>query len=104
MYTLLFKKGNETFIIKIKDKKIHYWDRKEGEVWGGPIQFLPKDPETAKRIILSRGKIPHYFLNILNVSDEEYKEFQDAKDDTELREIVLRDCKKNGCKLLEEKK
>jgi len=101
MIKLMFEKQNQFFIITIDNKKILYWDKFEGKVWGGALQYLPPDPSLEKKIIQSRNKIPAHFKELLTITAEDMKEFENAKDDNELKELVLRDTKKNGCKLID---
>lgn len=101
MIILMFEKNGQYFNITIENKKILYWDKLQGKLWGGPLQYLPPDPSNPTKIMLSRNKIPTYFKDLLKITEEEMKEFENAKDDNELKEIVLRDTKKNGCKLID---
>jgi len=96
----MFEKSGQFFIISIDNKKILYWDKLEGALWGGPLQYLPPDPASLRKIDTSRNKIPAHFKQLLAIRDEDLKEFEDAKDDNELKTIVLRDCKTHGCKLI----
>ena len=98
---MLFEKPGVYFIIEIKDKIISYWDRYNSQVWGSSLQYLPPDPNAKKRVIESRNKIPAMFLDLLTVSDDELKEYNEAKTDEELKDIILRDCQKNSCKLID---
>lgn len=101
MYKIMFAKNNEFFIITIDNKKILYYDKLEGALWGGPLQYLPPDPEAAKKIAMSRNKIPVHFINMLKIPKEELAEFENAKDDDELKELVIRDCRHHGCKMVD---
>jgi hypothetical protein len=103
MIKLLFEKNSQYFLITIDNKKIYYWDKLEGKIWGGPLQYLPPDPKVRMKIILSRNKIPANMVELLKILPEELKEFEDAKDDMELRDIVLRDTQRKGCKLVDMK-
>lgn len=104
MIKLLFEKGGQYFFITIDNRKILYWDKLQGKLWGGPLQYLPPDPSVMRKIDLSRNKIPAHFKHLLEVKEEDLKEFENAKDDEELKQIVLKDCKATGCKLITEKK
>lgn len=98
---MMFEKQNQFFIITIESKKILYWDKLEGAIWGGSLQYLPPDPTIERKIIMSRNKIPAHFKEMLMIPEGEKKEFENAKDDDELKELVLRDAKQNGCKLID---
>jgi hypothetical protein len=104
MISLLMKLQKETFIITIEGKTVRYWDRLHGKLWGGPIQYLPKDPAARNIIIASRNKIPYFYLKLLDIPDSEFKEWEDAKDEEEVCRIILIDAKKNGCVVLKEER
>jgi len=108
MIKLLFQKEKSFFIITIEDRIIKYWDAIQNKAFGGPLQYLPHDDKVLNEIILkiktSRNRIPTYMIDLFDVPKEELKEYENAKDDKELREIVIKDCKKFGCKLIKEDK
>jgi ABC-type lipopolysaccharide export system ATPase subunit len=99
----MFSLHGQFFIITIENKKILYWDRLQGELWGGSLQYLPQDASVRRKIDMSRNRIPANFKDLLEIKKEELDEFNNAKDDDELKELVLRDAKNNGCKLISEK-
>lgn len=101
-YVMTWKFQNEVFNIKIEDKRIYYYDRKMGKLWGKALQFLPRDSTVENTIIMSRGKIPKQMLEFLRVTPEDQAEYDSAKTDVDLRELVIKDCKKMGCTLVEE--
>jgi hypothetical protein len=100
----MFEKSKSYFIIEIDGKRILYKDKLQGELWGGSLQYLPPDPSVKMKIITSRNRIPAWFIDLFTISPNELKEFEDAKDENELKEIVLKDCKNNGCRLIKEEK
>ena len=97
----MFQKQNVYFIVTVKDKKVLYYDKLQGEIWGGALQYLPPDPNYKKTIMLSRNRIPKQFIDMLEITKEELAEFNNAKDDNELKDLIIRDCKLNGCKLID---
>jgi hypothetical protein len=99
MIKLMFSKNNQFFLITIENKVVNYWDKKEGAIWGGSLQYLPPDPNAIKKIDMSRNKIPQHFKELLRITKEDMLEFEGAKSDEELKEIIIRDCKLKGCKL-----
>ena len=103
MFKMMFEKSGQFFIITIENKIIKYWDKLEGKIWGGPLQYLPPDPKIHLKIEMSRNKIPKHFIHLLDIQKDELVEFENAKTDEELKELVLRDCKRNGCKLMSTK-
>lgn len=104
MLKLLFELRKYYFVITIDNHKILYWDNKHGKIWGTSLQYLPPDPNTIKKVIMSRNRIPAYFIDLLKPSEEDLVEFEKAKSDEELMELVIRDAKKHSCNLIEVKK
>jgi len=101
MIRLMFEKNGSYFVITIDNKVITYHDKLQGKLWGTSLQYLPQDPNNIKKILHSRNRIPKQYIDFLKVDKEELKEFNDAKDDNELRILVLRDTMRNGCRLIE---
>lgn len=103
MIKLFFEIRGQYFFITIDNRIIKYFDKLQGGIWGGPLQYLPVDPGIIRKIDMSRNKIPAHMKEFFKVTDEDLKEYNDAKDDMELRDIVLKDTKKKGCKLIDMK-
>lgn len=104
MIKLLLEKQKAYFVITIENRIVKYNDKLMGEIWGGSLQYLPPDYTSAMRKIeQSRNKIPPHFKDLLLVTKEELKEYTEAKDDEEIKEIILKDCKKNGCTVVDVK-
>jgi len=103
MIKLFFEKQGQYFIITIENKVIKYWDKNQGQLWGGPLQYLPPDSSITHRIDMSRNRIPAVMKEFFKIAPEELKEFEDANSDEELKDIVIRDCKRHGCKLIDMK-
>ena len=92
---LIFTNAREVFTIEICNKIIHYKDRKQKE----QIQFMPKDPSLIKKVIMSRNRIPHYILELIEDanSGRNLEEYQSCKTDDDIVPIVIRDAKVKGC-------
>ena len=103
MIKLMCEKQQQYFFIIIDEHRIYYTDKLQGSLWGKPLQYLPPDPKAIMQIKLSRNKIPEHFIQLLEITKEEMQEFDNAKDDNELKEIVKRDLWRNGCKVIDEK-
>lgn len=102
MIKAMFSKQGQFFIITVDKGIIKYWDKFEGSLWGGPLQYLPPDPAAIIKILTSRNKIPPHFKDMLHVNEAELKEYEANKtDDNKLKEIVLRDAKRQGCNLID---
>jgi len=95
---LAFMVNREAFKIEIKDKEVWYSDRK----WDRAIRLIPKDKDFLKKIVLSRNKIPSTIKEIFNLTKKEQEEYDNAKDDRELADICIRDCKLKGALHLKE--
>lgn len=90
------------FIIKIDGKTIYYLDEKQQQYWGGPVQWFP--PQDMKviysKIRDSRGRIPAHMTDLFFIPKWELEEFEKAKDEEELKQLVLKDTARHGCKLI----
>ena len=103
MIKLMFERQGQYFFITIDNKKILYWDKFQGKLWGGPLQYLPADPKAFAKIDMSRNRIPQHVKEMLVITKEDQTQFDNAKNDEELKVIVLKDCKDKQCKLIDEK-
>lgn len=92
---LVFVINKEPFRIEVSNRVISYTDRKFNKM----IKLIPKDEDFWKKIVLSRNKIPTYFMELFNLTKEEQEEYNNAKDDLELSEICIRDCRRKGAVL-----
>jgi hypothetical protein len=99
----MFELRGKYFFITIENRKILYYDKLHGSMWGGPIQYLPPDPTAFRRIDNSRNRIPQEFKELLRITPEDMAEFEKAQTDEELKDIVLKDTKRHGCKLIDVK-
>lgn len=104
MIKLMFEKNKAFFIITIENRIVKYWDKLQGAVWGGPLQYLPPDyTNVMRKIDASRNKIPPHFKDLLLVTKDELMEYENAKTDEEIKEIIIADAKKNACVLVDVK-
>lgn len=100
---MLFTRNGAYFSITISDGKVLYWDKLQGSLWGGSLQYLPPSPSAIRTIDNSRNKIPQDFKKLLEVSSEELAEYEAVKhDDNKIKELVLKDTQKFGCQLVKE--
>lgn len=90
--------GKELMNFSIEDKNIYYMDRifKEG------LRIIPKDEEFIKKVRESRNKYSPKILDMFKLTKEEQEEYDNAKSDEELKDIIKKDCIKKGMKLLRE--
>lgn len=91
---LIFSFNREVMQFILLNKEIYYTDR----VWKNWIRVVPKDQNLVKRITMSRNKIPKQLLTMFTLTQKEKEEYESAKDDAELAQIVIRDARNKGCK------
>lgn len=96
MIKLTFIINREVMRFIVEDKVIKYTDRK----WKDWIQCVPYDPELEKKVLTSRNKYPNTILQFFNLSEKDWEEYNNAKTEEELANIIIRDAKMKGCKLL----
>ena len=94
MIKLVFTRIRETFTIEIEDKVIVYKDKK----YPKGIQFLPKDPNFKRIVIMSRNKLSQDMIRWIEEANtgKNLEEYQGAKDDEALVPIIIRDGELNG--------
>jgi len=95
MIKLVFTILRETFTIEIENKIIIYKDRK----YKKGFQFMPKDPNFRKIVIMSRNKLNPEVIKWVEKANQgkNLLEYQEAKDDEALVPIIVKDAKINGC-------
>lgn len=88
--------NREILNFAIENRIIKYKDRK----WGKWIQCIPEDKDFRMKIIMSRGKFPHFLIEMFTLTSKEKEEYDHAKTDEDLAQIIIKDAKGKGCKLL----
>jgi len=78
----------------ILKREVFYTDK----VWSNWIRVIPKDKALLGRIVKSRNKIPQQLIRMFNLSKKELEEYNAAKDDDAIAEIIIRDATGKGCK------
>ena len=91
---LSFTYNREVLTFLIKNKEIYYTDRK----WKAWIRCLPPPEDFLKKIKLSRNKIPEGLATLFNFTKEELEEYENAKDEEELANIITKDALTKACK------
>ena len=89
MIRLSFLYNRETINFAIQDKIIKYTDRK----WKKWIQCVPRDDNFIREVIMSRGRYPHYLIKLFDLSAKDIEEYENAKTDEELAEIIIKEIK-----------
>ena len=97
MIALSFLIQRETMHFFVKDRQIFYTDRLYK---GLLIRCIPKDENFLQAIRNSRNKLPQSLITMFNLSKEDQAEYDAAKSDDELADIIIRDCKNKGAKLI----
>jgi hypothetical protein len=95
MLKLLFTYNHELIFFTIDNKKIKYFDRK----WPIGINFIPKDQDFARKVIMSRNRIANEMIRWINDanSGKNLEEWQSCKDDYEVAEVIKKESKLKGC-------
>lgn len=93
MIKLVFNFNREPMNFIIKDREIFYSDRR----WGNWIRCMPPPENFMKLVALSRNRIPPTLITMFKFTDEEVKEWKDAKTEQDLANIIIRDAKGKGC-------
>lgn len=95
MIRLVFTRIRDTITIELENKVIVYKDKKFPE----GIQFMPKDPQLKKKIIMSRNRIPLWIIEMIEDTNQgkTYEEYLAVETDEDLIPIIVRDFKKNAC-------
>jgi len=97
MIKLSFVIGRDIFNIYVDGEEVWYADRK----WDKGIRCVPKDKDFIKKVKESRNKMPAFLVDLFNLTQAEKKEYEEAKESEEkLAEIVIKDCKRLGAKML----
>ena len=96
MINLTFNFFNETMNFSVSNREVHYKDK----VWAKGIRCIPKDEEFVKKILMMRNKVPSKLITMFNLSKEDQAEYDNAKTDEELAQIIIKDCSKKGVKLI----
>jgi len=61
------------------------------------VRCIPPPENLMKLIMMSRNKINANLINMFKFTDEEIKEYNEAKDEEALATIIIRDAKSKGC-------
>jgi hypothetical protein len=94
MIQMMFSRQGKHFGFTINNKNMI------GTINGVSLPYYPSNITYVRRaIILSRNKIPAWMIELFNLKEEDLKEIENAKDDNELKDIVIKECKKNQCEL-----
>jgi hypothetical protein len=95
MLKLIFTYNHQVIFFTIDNKNIKYFDQK----WQSGINFIPKDQNLVRTLIMSRNRIAHEMINWINDanSGKNLEEWEACKDDYEVAEVIKREAKMKGC-------
>lgn len=95
MIRLVFTYEREIILFEIMNKIIIYKDRK----WPKGFQFMPKDNNIIRAILMSRNRIRNEMISWINDanSGKNLEEYKNAEDDEALAAIVKREAEFKGC-------
>lgn len=95
MIYLAFSFNREPLNFVVKGREIFYTQRKFAR--GSWVRCMPPPENFLKIIALSRNKIPSFLAEMFKFTDEEIKEYNEAKDEEALAQIIIKDAKGKAC-------
>lgn len=96
MIKLTFLNQRELMNFKVIDRNIYYSDK----VWKTSIRLIPRDEEFIAKIRNSRNKYSTKLIEMFTLNAKQIAEYESAKTEEELANIIVKDCKKQGLRLL----
>jgi len=95
MIKLLFLRQGAYFGFTIHNRAIN------GVMGKYVLPYQPSDIGfIRKQVQMSRNKLPQWFVEIFRITASEQKQYDDAKDDEALCEIIINDAKRENAKLI----
>lgn len=98
MIKLTFMTQREIMNFVIYKKYVFYSDRKFSA--NNLIRVLPRPELFIAKARESRNAIPKFIVQMFTFSENDIKEYEQAKDEEELAVIIERDAKMKGCRKL----
>lgn len=96
MIKIMFEKDRHYILFIIENRKVDTMINKI------VLPYYPVNLQAVKdRITMSRNAIPSNMINLYALPKVDIDEFDSAKTDEEIKEIVIRDAKKQGAKLVD---
>lgn len=94
--SLAFTLNRDIMKFFVIDKNIFYSDKKFKTF----IRCIPKPENFLNQIKMSRNKLPQALIQMFNLTEEEIKQYKSANSEEELAQIIIKDAKGKGCRLL----
>jgi hypothetical protein len=82
----------------IKEKEIYYTQRKF--VGGNWLRCMPPPENFILKLKMSRNRFPSFLADLFKFTPEEIAEYNNAKTEQDLANIIIRDAKSKGCVLV----
>jgi len=98
MIRLVFAYNREVLNFLVKDREVFYTDRK----WRSWVRCLPPPKDLIQKVKMSRNKIPPFIADLFTFSDKEMEEYESAKTEREIANIIIKDAKLKGCKIIKD--
>jgi len=97
MIHIITAANRETMQWKVDNKLVTYKDRR----WPGWIQVIPQDDALLKRLQEIGGSVQVLSALIIDAnSGKNLKEWENAKNDQEVADIIVKDSKLQGCRIV----
>lgn len=97
---LLFNMNRDSMHFIVRGREIYYSDKHFKEF----IRCMPPPENFMKAVALSRNRISANFINMFRFTEEEIKQYNEAKDEEALAELVKIDAKSRGCIFIKQAK
>jgi len=95
MIKLLFKRQGAFFGFTIHEKVI------KGVMGKYILPYQPSDIKYVERqVTMSRNKLPGWFVDLFRITKGEQEQYENAKDDKELADIIIKDATAEQAELI----
>jgi hypothetical protein len=96
MIKILLSKQGTYFIFTIEGKKINAIIRKH------VLPYQPPNLQLIRREVLkSRNTLPAWLMDLFTITPSEQAEYEGAKTEEDLKEIIIKDAKKEDAKIID---
>lgn len=99
MIKLLFSRQGAYFGFIVEDKVIH------GVMGHLRLPYQPPNLKKVESIVrMSRNSVPQWLVSMFKILPDEQKQYDEAKDEEALCEIIIKDAKRENAKLISKQK
>jgi hypothetical protein len=92
--------NREVMQFLVKEKEIFYTDKK----WRNWVRCIPKDTKLVEIVRMSRNRVPRELLRLFELTQREKEEYESAKTEEELANIIKKDASQKGCRFIKMEK